>query len=57
MSVTVVIPPTVNLLPTLKSPVASVTLVALNALYATNSKTSPLLAAEVKLTVAPSVAV
>ena len=36
------LPPTVRSVPTVKSPVASVTLPTLNALYATNSRISPL---------------
>ena len=57
LPVTAAVPVTVKLFPTLKLPVASVTLPTLNALYATNSITSPSPAAVVKLTVLPSVAV
>ena len=57
MLVTTESPLTVNLLPTLKLQPASVTFQTLNALYATNSRTSPLVAAVVKPTVEPSAAV
>ena len=43
--------------PTLKSPLAAETFAALNALNATNSKVSPLAAADVRPTTDPSVAV
>ena len=47
-------PVTVKFCPTLKLAPASVTLPTVNALYATNSRTSPLVAAVVNPTVEPS---